>query len=59
MTHPTDSATGVSSSEAAGETDVAESIEMYEDDGRVVLFDGENPLAWLEASRTVTLADLV
>ena len=59
MTHSTDPATGVSSSAATDETDVAESIEMYEDDGRVVLFDGENPLAWLEASRTVALTDLV
>jgi hypothetical protein len=34
-----------------------ESIEAYEDDGRVVLFDAENPLAWVEASWAVTLAD--
>ncbi|MEZ3144069.1 hypothetical protein [Halobaculum sp. MBLA0143] len=57
MTHSTDPSTGARTSEAA-ESDIAESIEMYEDDGRVVLFDGENPLAWLEASRTVTLTDL-
>ncbi|MFB6244146.1 MAG: hypothetical protein ABEH80_08585 [Halobaculum sp.] len=61
MTHPTDSSwDGPSAPEtgAADDADAVESIEMYEDDGRVVLFDGENPLAWLEASRTVTLSDL-
>ncbi|WP_199719389.1 hypothetical protein [Halorubrum sp. Atlit-26R] len=32
-------------------------VEAYEDDGNVVLFDATNPLAWVEASRTVRLAD--
>ncbi|MDB2224595.1 hypothetical protein PN419_10065 [Halorubrum ezzemoulense] len=32
-------------------------VEVYEDDGNVVLFDATNPLAWVEASRTVRLAD--
>ncbi|WP_179234034.1 DUF7331 family protein [Halorubrum halodurans] len=32
-------------------------VEVYEDDGNVVLFEAENPLAWVEASRTVRLAD--
>jgi hypothetical protein len=34
-------------------------VEVYEDDGSVVLFDAANPLAWVEASRTVRLADAV
>ncbi|ELZ46268.1 hypothetical protein C465_12868 [Halorubrum distributum JCM 9100] len=34
-------------------------MEAYEDDGNVVLFDATNPLAWVEASRTVRLADAV
>ena len=34
-------------------------VEVYEDDGNVVLFDATNPLAWVEASRTVRLADAV
>ncbi len=39
-------------------SDVADAeVEAYEDDGNVVLFDAENPLAWVEASRTVRLAD--
>jgi hypothetical protein len=64
MTYPTDSTSDGRGSEprvgTADDTDVAiESVEMYEDDGRVVLFDAENPLAWLEASTTVALADLV
>ncbi|WP_197431282.1 hypothetical protein [Halorubrum sp. CBA1125] len=32
-------------------------VEAYEDDGNVVLFDATNPLAWVEASRTVQLTD--
>ena len=32
-------------------------VEVYEDDRNVVLFDAANPLAWVEASRTVRLAD--
>ncbi len=32
-------------------------VEVYEDDGNVVLFDAANPLAWVEANRTVSLAD--
>ena len=63
MTSPTDSswdAPGSSPRAGTDDMDVAiESIEMYEDDGRVVLFDSENPLAWLEASRTVALSELV
>ena len=39
-----------------GGSDAAE-VELYEDDGNVVLFDAANPLAWVEASRTVRLAD--
>jgi len=36
---------------------VDDAVEAYEDDGNVVLFDATNPLAWVEASRTVRLAD--
>ncbi|WP_235028093.1 hypothetical protein [Halorubrum sp. JWXQ-INN 858] len=32
-------------------------VECYEDGGNVVLFDATNPLAWVEASRTVRLTD--
>ena len=32
-------------------------VEVYEDDGNVVLFDAANPLAWVEANRTVRLTD--
>ncbi len=35
----------------------ATEVELYEDDGNVVMFDAANPLAWVEASRTVRLAD--
>ena len=33
-------------------------IETYEVDDGVVFFDAQNPLAWVEASQTVRLADL-
>lgn len=32
-------------------------IEAYEDEGQMVLFDSENPLAWVEANRTISLTD--
>ncbi|MFC6752550.1 DUF7331 family protein [Halorubrum tibetense] len=38
-------------------SDADAEVEAYEDDGNVVLFDAKNPLAWVEASRTVRLAD--
>ncbi|QKY16457.1 hypothetical protein [Halorubrum sp. CBA1229] len=41
------------------ERDADAEVEVYEDDGNVVLFDAANPLAWVEASRTVRLADAV
>lgn len=39
-------------------TESTPEVETYEDDGRVVLFDAGNPLAWLEASRAITLHDV-
>jgi hypothetical protein len=41
----------------AGSDSVDAEVESYEDDGNVVIFDAANPLAWVEASRTVRLAD--
>jgi len=41
----------------AGRDAVDAEVEVYEDDGNVVLFDAANPLAWVEASRTVRLTD--
>ncbi|WP_438266723.1 DUF7331 family protein [Haloarchaeobius amylolyticus] len=38
--------------------DGTESIETYETDGGVVFYDAENPLAWLEASKTFALRDV-
>ncbi|CDK39593.1 hypothetical protein DM2_3022 [Halorubrum sp. DM2] len=51
-----------SESQAARPADldaVDDEVEVYEDDGNVVIFDATNPLAWVEASRTVRLADAV
>ena len=46
-------------SRPAGRDAVDAEVEAYEDGGNVVLFDAANPLAWVEASRTVRLADAV
>ena len=35
-----------------------DTIESYEADGCVVFYDAENPLAWVEATRTMRLEDL-
>ncbi len=61
MSSPTDSSWDAPGSEPGhGIDDTPDvAVEMYEDDGRVVLFDSENPLAWLEASGSVRLTDLV
>lgn len=34
-----------------------ETVEAYEVDDGVVLYDAENPLAWVEASTAVVLAE--
>jgi hypothetical protein len=60
MTYPADSpVTGPATPPTGAECDTPEAIEVYEDDGHTVFFDEENPLAWVEASHTVTLSDLV
>ena len=35
----------------------AAEVEAYEDDGNVVFFDTSNPLAWVESTQTIALAD--
>lgn len=37
--------------------DGVESIETYETDGGVVLYDAENPLAWVESADPLRLDD--
>jgi len=39
------------------ERDGTETIEAYETDDGVVLYDAENPLAWVEATRSLTLRE--
>ncbi|MFW5924129.1 MAG: DUF7331 family protein [archaeon] len=39
------------------EPDALASIEAYETENGVVIYDAENPLAWLESSQTVSLRD--
>ncbi|WP_199174848.1 DUF7331 family protein [Halegenticoccus soli] len=37
--------------------DGVETIESYETDGGVVFYDADNPLAWMQAARTVPLKE--
>jgi hypothetical protein len=39
--------------------DGVETVESYETDSGVVLFDAENPLAWVESSSALQLVDQV
>ena len=48
-----DSADGESASEGV------ETVESYEIEGGVVFYDAENPLAWVETTRTVRLREAV
>ena len=43
----------------ASPEEAVETVEAYEDDGQTVLYDAENPLAWVEAGTAVSLADFV
>lgn len=40
-----------------GEASGLGTVESYEVDGGIVFYDAQNPLAWVEASRTVALTD--
>jgi len=47
----------------SGRADAAEpagvaTVESYEVDGGVVFYDAENPLAWVETTRAVSLSEL-
>lgn len=41
------------------EFDGADTVEAYEVEDGVVFYDAENPLAWLEATRVVSLSELL
>ncbi|UIP00834.1 hypothetical protein Hbl1158_05615 [Halobaculum sp. CBA1158] len=56
MTHATD--TPLERSGARPE-EAVETVEAYEDDGRTVFYDAENPLAWVEAGEAVNLTEAV
>ncbi|XVH30766.1 DUF7331 family protein [Haloferacaceae archaeon DSL9] len=43
---------------AGAEPDSVASVESYRIDGGVVFYDAFNPLAWVETTQTVRLADL-
>jgi hypothetical protein len=45
-------------SDAGSVPAVQGTIESYETDEGVVFYDAENPLAWVETTQTLSLADL-
>lgn len=49
----TDDSRSVGPEQAAGESDRIACTAAYEQDGLVVFYDTENPLAWIEADSTV------
>jgi len=44
---------------AVTEPDGVETVESYEVDGGVVLFDAENPLAWVETTEAISVQEAV
>lgn len=44
--------------EPSSEPEGIATIESYETEDGVVFYDAENPLAWVETSRTLTLEDV-
>jgi hypothetical protein len=38
--------------------DGTETVECYESDGGVVLYDAENPLAWIETDTAMEIAEM-
>jgi hypothetical protein len=42
---------------AGDEDDAVARVEAYDDEDGVVLYDAENPLAWIQATRTVRVQD--
>lgn len=46
-------------SAAVTEPDGVETVESYEVDGGVVLFDAENPLAWVETTEAISVQEAV
>ncbi|WP_049941652.1 DUF7331 family protein [Haloterrigena turkmenica] len=45
-------------SEPRSQPEGTATIESYEIEDGVVFYDAENPLAWVETSRTLTLSEL-
>lgn len=45
-------------SEPRSEPEGTATIEAYETEDSIVFYDAENPLAWVETSRTLTLKEL-
>ena len=45
--------------QSAGEAHGLDEVESYDIDGGVVFYDPQNPLAWVETTRTITLKEFV
>ncbi len=49
---------GTNDENQARDDDRLETVESYETDDGVVFYDAENPLAWVETTRTLSLEEL-
>lgn len=57
----TDSSDDREAAEVSARRGVSEAVactEAYEQDGQVVLYDAENPLAWIEAGESVPIREM-
>jgi hypothetical protein len=59
VTNVSDHATSGWQDSTTERPDGLETVERYETDEGVVFFDADNPLAWVEATRTVRLDNQV
>lgn len=57
MTHSPDSPWDSTDAEERPD-EAVETVEAYEDGGRIVLYDANNPLGWIESNSAISLADL-
>ena len=58
MSERPDATTGVSASESTAAGDPLEAIGAYETADGIVLYDTEQPLAWLQSDDAVELAEM-
>ncbi len=55
--HANERGDGTNEEWTAGTEDPVASVEAYREEDTVVLYDAQNPLAWVETTAAVSLAD--